>query len=179
VAFDLRFGEGANHPVKELAPFKEKDGRDALDGVLGCGHWILVYVELCHLNPAYILRSEVIEDRGHHVAGTAPRGPAVDRNRVWAGQDRAGECLIRYGHRVIKDLPAHERGPALGAYRVVLEPVPGHPISGAALGARQYDAVLIQMLPPLLNPDCAVDIYCGLKILAATLVSRFCFSTYL
>jgi len=29
------------------------------------------------------------------------------------------------------------------------------------------------------NPDCAVDIYCGLKILVATLVSRFCFSTYL
>ena len=30
-----------------------------------------------------------------------------------------------------------------------------------------------------LNPDCAVDIYCGLKTLAATLVSRFCFLTYL
>jgi len=29
------------------------------------------------------------------------------------------------------------------------------------------------------NPDCALDIYCGLKILVATLVSRFCFSTYL
>jgi hypothetical protein len=31
----------------------------------------------------------------------------------------------------------------------------------------------------LLNPDYAVDTYCGLKNLAATLVSRFCFSTYL
>jgi hypothetical protein len=30
-----------------------------------------------------------------------------------------------------------------------------------------------------LNPDYAVDTYCGLKNLAATLVSRFCFSTYL
>jgi hypothetical protein len=28
-------------------------------------------------------------------------------------------------------------------------------------------------------PDCAVASYCGLKILAATLVSRFCSSTYL
>jgi len=30
-----------------------------------------------------------------------------------------------------------------------------------------------------LNPDYAVATYCGLKNLAATLVSRFCFSTYL
>ena len=29
-----------------------------------------------------------------------------------------------------------------------------------------------------LNPDYAVDIYCDLKNLAATPVSRFCFSTY-
>jgi len=37
----------------------------------------------------------------------------------------------------------------------------------------------IERLTAELNPDCAVDIYCGLKILAATLVSRFCFLTYL
>jgi hypothetical protein len=30
----------------------------------------------------------------------------------------------------------------------------------------------------MLNPDIAVAIYCGLQILAATLVSRFCSSTY-
>ena len=30
-----------------------------------------------------------------------------------------------------------------------------------------------------LNPDCAVASYCDLKILAVTLVSRFCSSTYL
>jgi len=29
------------------------------------------------------------------------------------------------------------------------------------------------------NPEFAVAIYCGLKILAATIVSRFCSSTYL
>jgi len=29
------------------------------------------------------------------------------------------------------------------------------------------------------NPEFAVAIYCGLKILAAMLVSRFCSSTYL
>jgi hypothetical protein len=29
------------------------------------------------------------------------------------------------------------------------------------------------------NPEFAVAIYCGLKILAATFVSRFCSSTYL
>ncbi|MGM0382661.1 MAG: hypothetical protein ACQEQO_04090, partial [Thermodesulfobacteriota bacterium] len=29
------------------------------------------------------------------------------------------------------------------------------------------------------NPDYAVATYCGLKNLAATLFSRFCFSTYL
>jgi hypothetical protein len=33
--------------------------------------------------------------------------------------------------------------------------------------------------PINLNPEFAVAIYCGLKILAATLVSRFCSSTYL
>jgi hypothetical protein len=31
----------------------------------------------------------------------------------------------------------------------------------------------------MLNPEFAVAIYCGLKILAAKLVSRFCSSTYL
>ena len=31
---------------------------------------------------------------------------------------------------------------------------------------------------PTLNPEFAVAIYCGLKLLAATLVSRFCSSTY-
>jgi len=30
-----------------------------------------------------------------------------------------------------------------------------------------------------LNPDYAVATYCGLKNLATTIVSRFCFSTYL
>jgi hypothetical protein len=34
-------------------------------------------------------------------------------------------------------------------------------------------------LVSLLNPDIAAGIYCGLKTLAATLVSRFCSSTYL
>jgi hypothetical protein len=31
----------------------------------------------------------------------------------------------------------------------------------------------------VVNPDYAVNTYSGLKNLAATLVSRFCFSTYL
>jgi hypothetical protein len=37
------------------------------------------------------------------------------------------------------------------------------------IGATAYHIVL--------NPDIAVAIYCGLQILAATLVSRFCSST--
>jgi len=47
--------------------------------------------------------------------------------------------------------------------------------------AKQDENLYPQPFQPVvvLNPDYAVDTYCGLKNLAATLVSRFCFSTYL
>ncbi|MFO8163795.1 MAG: hypothetical protein R6T98_04605, partial [Desulfatiglandales bacterium] len=37
----------------------------------------------------------------------------------------------------------------------------------------------LRITHPDFNPDYAVATYCGLKNLAATLLSRFCFSTYL
>jgi hypothetical protein len=47
---------------------------------------------------------------------------------------------------MIKELPPHQGGPALGTNRLVPQPVPGYPILGAAPGTWQYDAVLIHLL---------------------------------
>ena len=119
MAFDLRLGKGANEPVNEFPAHKEKQRWNALGRVLRCGHRVLIYVEFCDLDPACILRSELIEDWGHHAAGTAPRGPAVDHYRVRAGEDHIGECTIRCEHGTIKDTPRHERIATLGAYRLI------------------------------------------------------------
>jgi hypothetical protein len=149
VAFDLRLGKGANEPVNEFPPFKEKQGWDALGGVPRCGHMVLIYIQFCDLNPTCILRSELIEDWGHHTAGTAPRGPAIHQYRVRAGENYVAECTIRYEHRTIKEVPRGERPAALGAYRLILQPVPGHTVLRTAIGTSKYNAILIHALPPL------------------------------
>ena len=150
VAFDLRLGKGANEPVNEFPLFKEKQRWDALGGVPRCGHMVLIYIEFCDFNPTCILRSELIEDWGHHAAGTAPRGPAIDHYRVRAGENHVGECTIRYEHRTIKEVPRGERRAAPGAYRLILQPVPGYTILCTAIGTWKYNAILIHPLPPLL-----------------------------
>ena len=153
VAFDLRLGKGANEPVNEFPLFKEKQRRDALGGVPGCGHMVLIYIEFCDFNPTCILRSELSKDWGHHAAGTAPRGPAVDHYRVRAGENYIGERTIRYKHGTIKEVPRHESGAALGAYRLILQSVPGYTILCTAIGTWKYNAILIHPLPPLLFMD--------------------------
>jgi hypothetical protein len=135
VAFDLRLGKGANEPVNEFPILKEKQSWNTLGGVLRCGHRVLIYVEFCDLNSTCILRGESIEDWGYHVARTAPRCPAVDHYGVWAGEDHIGECTIRYEQGMIKESPGHERRAALGAYRLILQPVPGYTVLGATIGA--------------------------------------------
>ena len=53
------------------------------------------------------------------------------------------------------------------------------PKSATCCPARWLDSHSLFLYTSSLNPDCAVASYCDLKILAATLVSRFCSSTYL
>jgi len=120
VAFDIRFGAGANEPVNKFPIFEEKQRWDALGRVSHCGHLVLIYIEFYDLNPACILRSELIEDWRYHAAGTAPGGPAVHHYRVQAGENLVGEGTIRYDHGTIKEFPKHERCAALGAYRLIL-----------------------------------------------------------
>lgn len=150
VAFDLRPGKGANEPVNEFPLFKEKQRWDALGGVPRCGHMVLIYIEFCDLNPTCILRSELIQDWGHHAAGSAPGSPAVDHYRVRARENYVGERTIRYKHGTIKEVPRAERGAALGAYRLILQSVPGYTILRTAIGTWKYNAILIHPLPPLL-----------------------------
>lgn len=149
MAFDLRPGKGANEPVNEFPPFKEKQGWDALGGVPRCGHMVLIYVELCDLNPPCILRGELLEDWGDHVAGTAPGGPAVYHYRALAGENLVGECTIRHEHRTIKEGPGHEGRAAPGAHRLILQPVPGHTILCTARGTWNYNALLIHLYPSI------------------------------
>jgi hypothetical protein len=84
MVFDIRLGAGADEPVNEFPLFKEKQRWDALGGVMHSGHLVLINVEFYDLDPAGILRGELIEDRGYHAARSAPRRPAVYHHRVRA-----------------------------------------------------------------------------------------------
>jgi len=84
MAFDIRLGTGADEPVNEFPIFKEKQRWNALSGVTHSGHLVLIHVEFYDLNPARILRGELIEDWGYHTARPAPRCPAVHHHRVLA-----------------------------------------------------------------------------------------------
>jgi len=89
MALNLGFGKGADNPVNKFSLFKEKQHWYALGGKLRGGHRVFVHIEFCNLNPAYILRSKLIENWGYHVTGAAPGCPAIDHNWVWTGKDLA------------------------------------------------------------------------------------------
>jgi hypothetical protein len=150
VAFYLGLGKGAYQSVRKFPVLKEEQRRNALCGVLGCGHMVLIYVEFCNLNHARVFRGELFEDGRHHAAGAAPGCPAVYHYRVWTGEHLLIECTIRYHYGAIIESPGHERRATLGAHRPILQTVLWDPIFRAALGTWNNNAILIQCLTSLL-----------------------------
>jgi hypothetical protein len=119
VAFYLGLGKGAYQSVRKFPVLKEEQRRNALCGVLGCGHMVIIYVEFCNLNHARVFQGELIEDGRYHVAGTAPGCPAVHHHGVGAGEHLLIECTIRYHDGTVRESPRHERRATLGAHRLI------------------------------------------------------------
>jgi hypothetical protein len=84
MVFDVGFGACADKSVDKFTVFKEKQCRDTLSRIAHSGHLVFIYIEFYDLNPACIIRGELIEDWRYHAAGTAPGSPAVHHHRVGA-----------------------------------------------------------------------------------------------
>src|SRR5699024_4815341 len=91
-------GLGAGDALDHLAPREQQQRGDGGDLVLGGQLLIGLDVHLGHCQLVGFGAGDLVQDRGHHGAGTAPAGPEVHQDRLGAagGQDGVGE--VRLGH---------------------------------------------------------------------------------
>ena len=96
MSLDFIFGQRANELVYLLPVLEEEHGGDALNGILGRGHRVLVHIQFGNLDSAGIFGSQLVEHGRNHAAWTAPRRPTVHQNGSSKGQDFISKCPVRH-----------------------------------------------------------------------------------
>src|SRR5579859_1356141 len=78
---ELLFRHVADDPLDQLAAAEDPQRRDAHDAVARCDRAVLVHVQLAHAQLTLVLAGQVLDDRGDHLARSAPRRPEVHEDR--------------------------------------------------------------------------------------------------
>ncbi len=91
---ELFLGDGADHLINRLAPFKEDNRRNSADAEFSGGFGAGVDVHLEHLDLAGILGGDLFNDRRQRPARGAPGGPKINQHRLAVLQDIGREILI-------------------------------------------------------------------------------------
>src|SRR3954454_6464812 len=90
----LALALGADQPTDRLAIFEDDERGNAHHFEASGGVGVVVDVELGDAHLARLLGRDLLEDRGDHLARTAPLGPEVDDDHIGAG---AGDLLVEGG----------------------------------------------------------------------------------
>jgi ribosomal protein S18 acetylase RimI-like enzyme len=77
---ELGLGPCTDRLGDDLAVLDEDDRRDRRHSEPGGDAWLGVDVELADLDAAGVVARELVDDRAHHAAGTAPGGPHVEQD---------------------------------------------------------------------------------------------------
>src|SRR4051812_19090189 len=90
---ELALALGADHALHRLTVLEDDERGDAHDVEPPGDVRVVVDVQLGDLELAGLLVGDLVEDRGDHLARTAPLGPEVDEHRL----ARAGDLLVEGG----------------------------------------------------------------------------------
>ena len=98
MSLDFMFWHSANLPRDKLAVFKEKQGGDVLDRILGSSARVLIHIEFGYFEPVAIIRCQLLQNRGYGAAWPTPRRPAIHQNRAGERKDLALKRPVRHIH---------------------------------------------------------------------------------
>ena len=88
------FGNEPDYFVHRLPTLKKDECRDAHDLEIGGLLGILVYVDLIKIELTLLLPRHLLDNRGEHLARTAPSGPEIDERRFIGFEDLGIKGLI-------------------------------------------------------------------------------------
>ena len=75
------FGLSTDELSNGFATFEDNERGNAHHVELTWGFRVLIYVYFYNLHLAFIFRSQLVYDRPHHLARSAPRSPKVHKHR--------------------------------------------------------------------------------------------------
>ena len=81
----------------DLPVLEHQQGWDRPDAILSCEGWIVIHIHLAHGGVSGNVCRQVLNDRCHDVARTAPWRPEIDEDRLGAVEDVTLESCLGEG----------------------------------------------------------------------------------
>lgn len=141
MAFNFLFWQSTDLSMDVSAVFKEKQGGDALDAILGGRSRIFIHIEFGHLESVAVLLSQSVKDGGYGAARSAPGCPAIHQNRPGKRKDLLLEAPICHFHRLPRSLNGIDRLSTLSTNWSLSKSAPWYSILYPAMAAWNDDRI--------------------------------------
>ena len=97
----LVFGGHANKSINDFTALEQHARWDGANTVSASGLRILIGIHLADAHPAIIVGCQFFNDRCQHFAGTAPRRPKIDEDRLIGLENFSLKVVVRKIHDIL------------------------------------------------------------------------------